>query len=763
MTKAFWRFMGIADAQQTVTKDWMDWVLWTVGIVAVILLLFIAQAPTDIHAQLVIAVVLTSLLIVLRFFSDRGWVRQAFLLLGAFISIRYILWRGIYTLSWFDLPSETAAIILFLAEVYGVSVYLLGLFVNLNPLDRNLVALSVDPEKWPTVDVFVPTYNESFDIARATLLAAIQIDYPQSKLRVHLLDDGGTDQKLNDPDPEKALMARSRGQGLKAICEQIGVRYLTRKANEHAKAGNINAALAQTGGDLILILDVDHVPTRDILKKTVGFFERDPLLWLVQTPHFFGNPDPIERNLDIFAFMPGESEMFYGVVQRGLDFWNASFFCGSAGVLRRKPLEEIGGIACQTVTEDAETSIKMHGLGYRSVYLPHPMISGLAPETFSGFIVQRIRWAQGMIQIFLLKNPFRVRGLKLHQRLAYFSSTFFWFFPYARVVFLLAPVAYLVFGLHIYNANFLQILGYTVPHLVACMVVSDFLFGKVRWTFISELYEIIQSFFCFGAIYEVIRNPHSPSFNVTPKGETLSQDFISPLARPFYIFIGLTLLAMMGGLARLFLVAHPHERYAVIVTLLWTVFNTIVLLASLGVIFEHRQRRASGRLPADFNAQIGHEDNFYNGSIHDLSEGGASLLLDDENALSLGVEMILKVAPYGQEKAYEFNVRIRNQRLVGQKLLLGLEFTPTSFQEISDKISLVFGNSERWLKFQRSREHRLGIYRSIVFLLWLGLKGLLEQLAHQKNHFLSHFRSKTFHIRTGLGTAPPVVSIHQEA
>ena len=217
--------MDMTDSPRTVTEDPMDWVLWTVGIIAAILLLFTAQAPTDIHSQLVIAIVLTSLLIVLRFFSDRGWARQAFLLLGAFISIRYILWRGMYTLSWFDLPSETAAILLFLAEVYGVSVYLLGLFVNLNPLDRQLVPLSVDSSKWPTVDVFVPTYNESFEIARATLLAAIQIDYPQTKLKVYLLDDGGTDQKLNDPDPQKGLLARQRAQGLQALCEQIGVRY----------------------------------------------------------------------------------------------------------------------------------------------------------------------------------------------------------------------------------------------------------------------------------------------------------------------------------------------------------------------------------------------------------------------------------------------------------------------------------------------------------------------------------------------------------
>jgi cellulose synthase (UDP-forming) len=378
----------------------------------------------------------------------------------------------------------------------------------------------------------------------------------------------------------------------------------------------------------------------------------------------------------------------------------------------------------------------------------------LAAETFSGFITQRIRWAQGMTQIFLLKNPFRVAGLKLHQRLAYFSSTVFWFFPYARIIFLLAPVAYLVFGLHIYKANLLQILGYTMPHLAASMIVSEFLFGKVRWTFISELYEIIQSFFFFGGILDVIRNPRSPIFKVTPKGEMLNQDFISPLARPFYIFIGLTFLAMAGGFARLFFVAHVHERYAVIVTLLWTMFNAIVLLASLGVIFEHRQRRASSRLPANFTAQISHGENLIHGSIHDLSEGGASLLLDDPAAWAVGTETVLKVAPHGPETPYEFSVRVRNQRQVGHNILLGLEFNHSSLQEASDKISLVFGQSERWLKFQRSREHRIGIYHSIVFLLWLGLKGLLEQLAHQKTHLLSRFR-----IRAGLARASRGVAI----
>ena len=45
-------------------------------------------------------------------------------------------------------------------------------------------------------------------------------------------------------------------------------------------------------------------------------------MFLVQTPHFFINPDPIEKNLQTFTQMPGENEMFYKVIQRGLHrYW----------------------------------------------------------------------------------------------------------------------------------------------------------------------------------------------------------------------------------------------------------------------------------------------------------------------------------------------------------------------------------------------------------------------------------------------------------
>src|SRR5690606_6694514 len=127
--------------------------------------------------------------------------------------------------------------------------------------------------------------------------------------------------------------------------------------------------------------------------------------------------------------MPGENDMFYREIQRGLDFWNSAFFCGSGAVLRRRLLEPIGGLAIDTITEDAETALELHSRGYHSVYLAQPLLSGLATETMNGPIRQRTRWAQGMMQVFILKCPLFLPGLQLSQRICYLNSCIFWFFP----------------------------------------------------------------------------------------------------------------------------------------------------------------------------------------------------------------------------------------------------------------------------------------------------------------------------------------------
>ncbi|SLN72454.1 Cellulose synthase 1 [Limimaricola soesokkakensis] len=237
----------------------------------------------------------------------------------------------------------------------------------------------VSVEDLPTVDILVPTLNEPAELLSITLAAARNIAYPQHLVRVVLCDDGGTDARCADPDPLKAADARMRREELQALCAELGVTYMTRAENRHAKAGNLNEALMQLSGDLVVIFDADHAPTRDFLARTVGYFAENPKLFLVQTPHFFLNDDPVARNLGLGA-SPPENEMFYSQLHEGLDRWGGAFFCGSAAVLRRAALDEVGGISGNTITEDAETALGIHARGWESRYLNHAMVGGCSPK-----------------------------------------------------------------------------------------------------------------------------------------------------------------------------------------------------------------------------------------------------------------------------------------------------------------------------------------------------------------------------------------------
>ncbi len=666
-----------------------------------------------------------------RFLKRTPTTRVIFLCFSLFLVLRYLSWRTFQTLEFYDWVSFSIAIILFLAEVYGIFIFLLGSFVNVRPFERKPVPLPPE-DMLPTVDVMIPSYNESEEILEITLMAALQMRYPQQKRKIYLLDDGGTAQKCttgNDAAREQAL---TRRESLYRLCQRLGVQYVTRERNQHAKAGNINDAMKKTSGDLLLILDADHVPTENFLENTVGLFNQDEKLFLVQTPHFFVNPDPIEKNLNTFYSAPSENEMFYRVVQQGLDYWNSSFFCGSGALLRRSMVEAQGGMSGETITEDAETALSLHGKGYNSAFISEPMLSGLQPETMGGFIGQRIRWATGMIQIFLLKRPLIMRGLTFAQRLCYANSCSFWFFPFARLVFLLAPVAFLVFGLKIYAANWQTFTAYAIPHLVAVMTVSSYLYGRVRRSFVSELYELIQSVYCLPAIVKTMFRPRAPAFKVTPKGEFLNRTFISPLAFPFYVLFAINVTALVFGTIRYFTVTD--QTTATLITMGFGFFNTVILLAAIGALLERRQRRATPRMPVNLEAKLRVGEELFDCRIVDISLGGCRTLLKStyERDIQKADTGVLEVFATGRKELFKFNMNLRILRFDedSEMLSLGAEFNHQDIEERKQKVRFVTGSSQRWMTFQRNRECRLGVLGSFLYLLGIGVKYSLAHLAH---------------------------------
>ncbi len=552
--------------------------------IGLLVLAIVATTPLSIRDQLLLGACLWVLALAVRRITRRA---SNLILIGLSVlaSLRYIWWRVSQTLDPSSAVDLTLGIGLLAAEAYTWTILLIGFLQNARPLGRQPVALPTDVTTWPAVDVMVPTYNEPLSVIKPTVLAALSLDWPADRLQVCVLDDGAREE-------------------VRVFAESVGARYIARTSHEGAKAGNINHALKLTTGEFVAIFDCDHIPVRAFLTTTLGWMVREPQCALVQTPHHFFSPDPFERNLGTFRQIPSEGGLFYGLVQEGNDFWNAAFFCGSCAVLRREPLMAIGGLAAETVTEDAHTALRLHRHGCTSAYLRCVLAGGLAVETFAAHVKQRIRWARGMAQIFRLDNPFSGKGLKPSQRLCYANAMLHFFGGLPRLVFLTAPLAYLYFKIHLLNASALLLAAYALPHLLQSAIANANMQGRFRHTVWNEAYETALSWYIAIPTLMALINPKGASFNVTAKGGRIENDFYDwRIAMPYLVLA----LANLGGIVLAvpsLLFWNAFESGTVLVNLVWALFNFVLLGVVLGVAAETSQRRTAHRVTREFSAVV---------------------------------------------------------------------------------------------------------------------------------------------------------------
>jgi cellulose synthase (UDP-forming) len=338
----------------------------------------------------------------------------------------------------------------------------------------------------------------------------------------------------------------------------------------HAKAGNVNHALQFSSAEYVAIFDCDHVPTRSFLQVSMGWFLRDRKLSMMQTPQHFFSPDPFEHNLGTFRTVPGENELFYGLLQDGNDLWNATSFSGSCAVLRRSALDRIGGMAVETVTEDAHTSLRLQRQGWNTAYINLPQAAGRAPESLAGHIRQRIRWARGMAQVFRIDNPLFGRGLSLPQRLCYLNSMLHFFGGLPRIVFLTAPLGLLLFDARVVIASASMFAAYVVPHLVHAHLTHSRLQGPYRYSFWAEVYEtIVCVYIALPTLLALVR-PRSGAFQVTAKGTQRERaQFDRRIALPYLVLMTLNAIGFCVGLWSLFS-GSGQDPGSLVLNLLWT-------------------------------------------------------------------------------------------------------------------------------------------------------------------------------------------------
>ncbi|MFT9454796.1 UDP-forming cellulose synthase catalytic subunit [Komagataeibacter saccharivorans] len=634
---------------------------------------------------------------------------QVFLeVLSAAVSLRYLTWRLTDTLyfdTWIEIGLGT---FLLTAELYALVMLFLTYFQTIYPLGRAPIPLPDNARDWPTVDVYIPTYNEDLSIVRLTILGALGIDWPRDKLNVYVLDDG-----------KREEFAR--------FAEECGVAYIARPINEHAKAGNFNYALKRTSGEFILTLDSDHIPTRAFLQLTMGWMIGDPKIALMQTPHHFYSPDPFQRNLATGFRTPPESNLFYGVVQDGNDFWDATFFCGSCAILRREAIEGIGGFATQTVTEDAHTALRMQRQGWSTAYLRIPLAGGLATERLITHIGQRVRWARGMLQIFRIDNPLLGPGLNWGQRLCYLSAMISFLFAVPRVVFLTSPLAFLFFGQNIITASPLAVLAYAVPHMLHAIATASRINKGWRYSFWSEVYETTMALFLVRVTIATLLRPRRARFNVTNKGGVLESGYFDLRAVYPNIILGIVMLiGLSRGIYGLFF-EHVDfiARRGYLLNSLWAAISLLIILAAIAVGRETQQKRYSHRIRAELPVSIMGEDGVtMNGMTEDLSMGGASVSMNWPHPVTAPQQVDVRVGIEGEQA----HLRARVIRSSNGKCVL--QWDIGSIPEEASIVRIVFGRADAWMDWNDYRYDQP--LRSVMEIL-INIKGLFYFPRRRRN------------------------------
>ena len=492
-------------------------------------------------------------------------LRRFIAVLSILVTLYYLYWRVTQT---FNQQALFFSWSLWVAECFGALTTFLFYFAVWRPRART----APPPLAGRTVDVLVPTKNEPVAVLRKTLLACRDLKYPHRTL---ILDDGGRAE-------------------VKALCEELGAVYLAREKHEHAKAGNVNFGLEHSTAEFVAIFDADHAPLPRFIDRLIGYFA-DEKVGFAQAPQEFYNIDSFQHRADHEKkYVWTEQGLFYNLIQPGRDRWEAAYFVGSCAIIRRKTLDDVGGFATGSITEDMLTSVKIHAKGWKSVYHHEPLAYGIAAETIHPFHIQRRRWSLGGWQVFFKHNPLFVRGLTFPQRLCYLGSLIYPIEGFQKLVFYVTPPIVLFTGILPMQALDITYLAHFIPYYVITLFAYNEMGRGYAGYLLLEQFSMgkfvtyLQS---FGSLFLPKR---ARTFKVTPKGQRMKT--------PHAMLVPQTLVALgslLGIVFALFMLVEGrrNDEFIIAVNSLWALFNSGLAIAIiLYARTKFEQRRGDFRM-----------------------------------------------------------------------------------------------------------------------------------------------------------------------
>ena len=527
------------------------------------------------------------------------------------LTLRYMHWRFVYAMPVHQNVLQQLYSRVYIGfEVAAMLSSMLVYFFMSRTLDRRTEAdaHAASPLRGAPTDVFIATYNESYDILERTAVGALALDHPD--LRVWLLDDGAR-------------------PWVKELAESLGIHYVSRVKGKHAKAGNINNGMQHalaTGRkpQFMLLLDADFVPHRHLLQRVLGLFDTADV-GIVQTPQHFFNADPVQSNLVCASVWPDEQRFFFNCLLPSKDAWGAAFCCGTSAVIRVDAFQKAGGMATQTVTEDMLTTFQFDEHGYRTVFLNERLSLGLAPESMVDFISQRSRWCLGAVQQIFTPWSFFGRRMSWINRLAFFDSVLFWIAgaPF-KILLLSTPMLYWWTGTTVMNATGPELLAWAGPMILCNVLFMAYVAGNRILPIMTDATQMLTSFVICRTVATALVRPFGRPFKVTAKG--ISTTGVTVQWAMLWKFAALGMLTLLGMFAHLsrFDPAHGKEGYAT--NILWSLLSAAVFSLAAMACIELPHRRRDERFQTDEHATVRIGETDVPCRVRDISLGGAAVV-----------------------------------------------------------------------------------------------------------------------------------------
>ncbi|MGD1714511.1 glycosyltransferase [Dapis sp. BLCC M172] len=664
------------------------------------------QVPTDNSKYLVLPTILLFLIaqgIMKISPTPKTWSRLLVvgILLG--LTIRYLSWRSLSTLNLIDPVNGIFSLGLLGLEILTLSSSILLLFLMLKFKPRRGEAdyfsqEILDQTFMPSVDIFIPTYDEAEFILERTVIGCQAIDYPNKK--VYLLDD-------------------TNRLEVKNLADKLGCEYLTRDNNAYAKAGNLNHALSKTNGEFIVVFDADFIPTKNFLIRTLGFFQNQQVS-LVQTPQTFYNIDPISRNLGLENILTSEEEIFYRQVQPIRDSSGGVGCVGTSFVVRRKALESVGGFVTESICEDYFTGIRLSTKGYRQVYLEEKLSAGLAAENISSHAIQRLRWARGTLQAFFINsNPLTIYGLSLIQRLSYSQAILHWFTSISTFGFLLMPLAYNFLDVIPIKATVAEYLYFFLPYYFVNFTVFSWLNYRSRSAMLSNFYGVVLAFPLAVTIIKSLLNPFSQGFKVTPKGIKSDRYFFNwNLAWPLVLLFGFNSISLWFNLSKLIDGgwAVTEQAKSLNLGLFWNGYNLLMIAVALLILIDVPKPDIFEWFNLRRVVKLRINNQTFWGVTKQISEVGAEIEINHKvssNLVGKNLPVTLKII----EEKICLGGKITNIEISGEFTCIKVRFEKVNLSEKRQLIELLFCRPGQWQKRETPDELKS---------FWLLLRVLLK-------------------------------------